>query len=97
MKKIEETNTNKYNMNAVAVSTYIFLVISSFFSNKYVLSTLGFRFPMVFQGWQTLVGFLILRLLAYIPSTTSPTLTGEFSALTFSVSSFFSPYIFFFA
>lgn len=30
---------------------------------------------MVFQGWQTLVGFLILRLLAYIPSTTSPTLT----------------------
>jgi len=61
-------------MNWVAVSTYMFLVISSYFSNKYVLSTLGFRFPMVFQGWQTLVGFLILKLLAYVPSTTNPTL-----------------------
>ena len=63
-------------MNWVAVSTYMFLVISSYFSNKYVLSTLGFRFPMVFQGWQTLVGFLILKLLAYVPSTTNPTLAG---------------------
>ena len=62
-------------MNSVALSTYILLVISSFFSNKYVLSELGFRFPMVFQGWQTLVGFLVLKLLAYIPSKSSPTLT----------------------
>ena len=70
-------------MNSVAVAAYMFLVISSYFSNKYVLSTLGFRFPMVFQGWQTLVGFLILRLLAYVPSTSNPTLTGEKQPLFF--------------
>ena len=34
----------------------------------------GFRFPMVFQGWVTLVGSLILRLLAYVPSKQDPTL-----------------------
>ena len=71
-----ESENYPYSMNWVAVSTYMFLVISSYFSNKYVLSTLGFRFPMVFQGWQTLVGFLILKLLAYVPSTTNPTLAG---------------------
>lgn len=62
-------------MNSVALSVYILLVASSYFSNKYVLSELGFRYPMVFQGWQTLVGFLVLRLLAYIPSSQTPTLT----------------------
>ena len=30
---------------------------------------------MVFQGWQTLVGSLILRILAYIPSKKNPTLS----------------------
>lgn len=62
-------------MNSVALSVYILLVTSSYFSNKYVLSELGFRFPMVFQGWQTLVGFVVLKILAYVPSTKSPTLT----------------------
>lgn len=62
-------------MNSIAISVYILLVISSFFSNKYVLSELGFRYPMVFQGWQTLVGFLVLQLLAYVPSKAKPTFT----------------------
>ena len=30
---------------------------------------------MVFQGWQTLVGFVVLRLLSYFPSSSQPTLT----------------------
>lgn len=38
------------------------LMTFSFFLNKYVLSVLGFQFPMVFQGWQTLVGFIVLKL-----------------------------------
>ena len=62
-------------MNSVAVLVYILIVASSYFSNKYVLTELGFRFPMVFQGWQTLVGFIVLRLLAYIPNKSSPTLS----------------------
>ena len=62
-------------MNSVAIGVYLLIVASSFYSNKYVLTGLGFRFPMVFQGWQTLVGSLILRILAYVPSKASPTLS----------------------
>ncbi|QQP56824.1 Transmembrane protein C18orf45 [Caligus rogercresseyi] len=44
-------------------NTFIFSFQSaSWFCNKYVLTELGFKYPMVFQGWQTLVGFLVLRL-----------------------------------
>ncbi len=43
--------------------TYVLLLATSLSANKFVLSTLGFQYPMVFQGWQTLVGFVIYRLL----------------------------------
>lgn len=62
-------------MNSLAAGVYLLLVLASFYSNKYVLTELGFQFPMVFQGWQTLVGFIVLRALAYIPSKAAPTLT----------------------
>jgi hypothetical protein len=62
-------------MNIVSGVIYTLLVLSSLYSSKYVLTVLGFQFPMVFQGWQTLVGFVILRLLSVIPSPKNPTLT----------------------
>ena len=34
-----------------------------------------FQFPMVFQGWQALIGFIVLQILSYIPSRSQPTLT----------------------
>eukprot|EP00093_Oithona_nana_P009450 09450.XXX_528956_529997_1 [CDS] Oithona nana genome sequencing. len=61
-------------MNSIAIVVYSLIVSCTYFSNKFVLTYLGFRFPMVFQGWVTLVGSLILRLLAYIPSKQDPTL-----------------------
>eukprot|EP00096_Caligus_rogercresseyi_P011309 TRINITY_DN4409_c0_g1_i1.p1 TRINITY_DN4409_c0_g1~~TRINITY_DN4409_c0_g1_i1.p1 ORF type:complete len:323 (+),score=89.51 TRINITY_DN4409_c0_g1_i1:152-1120(+) len=50
---------NVHVRTAVIIST---LQSASWFCNKYVLTELGFKYPMVFQGWQTLVGFLVLRL-----------------------------------
>uniref|UniRef100_A0A669QYK0 Transmembrane protein 241 n=1 Tax=Phasianus colchicus TaxID=9054 RepID=A0A669QYK0_PHACC len=35
--------------------------LASFFNNKYVLSVLKFTYPTLFQGWQTLVGGLLLH------------------------------------
>ena len=32
--------------------------------NKYILSVLGFMYPTVFQGWQTLVAVIILRIMS---------------------------------
>ena len=32
------------------------LVCSGLYINKYVLSVLGFKYPTIFQGWQTLAG-----------------------------------------
>lgn len=42
---------------------YCVLFAATHFVNKYVLSVLKFQFPTIFQGWQTLVGFLMLSLL----------------------------------
>ncbi|XP_033116031.1 transmembrane protein 241-like [Anneissia japonica] len=39
---------------------YCFVFVSANSVNKYVLSVLRFTFPTLFQGWQTLVGFLLL-------------------------------------
>ncbi|XP_072426235.1 UDP-N-acetylglucosamine transporter TMEM241 homolog isoform X3 [Chiloscyllium punctatum] len=39
---------------------FCFLFIASCFTNKYVLSQLKFTYPTIFQGWQTLVGSLLL-------------------------------------
>lgn len=43
--------------------TYSLLFLATHFVNKYVLSILKFQFPTIFQGWQTLTGFLMLSLL----------------------------------
>nr|ACO14928.1 Transmembrane protein C18orf45 [Caligus clemensi] len=50
---------NLHIRTAVTISV---LQTASMFCNKYVLTELGFKYPMVFQGWQTLVGFLVLRI-----------------------------------
>ena len=50
-------------MHRASALTYSGLFLVSLSANKFVLSGLGFQFPMVFQGWQTLVGFVIYRLL----------------------------------
>ncbi|XP_028593015.1 UDP-N-acetylglucosamine transporter TMEM241 isoform X3 [Podarcis muralis] len=36
--------------------------LSSYFTNKYVLSVLKFTYPTLFQGWQTLVGGFLLHI-----------------------------------
>ncbi|XP_041478703.1 transmembrane protein 241-like isoform X1 [Lytechinus variegatus] len=43
---------------------YCILYICTVLVNKYVLWVLGFTYPTLFQGWQTLVGFLVLRFVA---------------------------------
>ncbi|XP_002736236.1 UDP-N-acetylglucosamine transporter TMEM241 homolog [Saccoglossus kowalevskii] len=42
------------------ISAFVVLYIATHFTNKYVLSVLQFTYPTIFQGWQTLIGFLIL-------------------------------------
>ncbi|XP_060552153.1 transmembrane protein 241-like [Ruditapes philippinarum] len=44
-------------------SIHCAVFVATHFVNKYVLSVLKFQFPTIFQGWQTLVGFLMLSLL----------------------------------
>lgn len=51
-------------MKAIKATTYVIILTCSIFANKYVLSVLGFQFPMVFQGWQTLVGCLTFKILS---------------------------------
>lgn len=48
---------------ASAIGIYAILFVLTNFVNKYVLSVLEFKYPTLFQGWQTLVGFIVLRLL----------------------------------
>lgn len=62
-------------MNRFAGGIYVVLLALSLFSNKYVLTELGFQFPMVFQGWQMLVGFVVLRALSILPSPKNPSLS----------------------
>lgn len=54
-------------MNFIIILAYASLQIITLFATKYVLSVLGFQYPMVFQGWQTLVGFLVFQLLSSMP------------------------------
>ncbi|XP_064091927.1 transmembrane protein 241-like [Macrobrachium nipponense] len=42
---------------------YLILFGSTIFVNKYVLSVLNFTYPTIYQGWQTLVGGILLRVL----------------------------------
>ncbi|XP_022331474.2 UDP-N-acetylglucosamine transporter TMEM241 homolog isoform X2 [Crassostrea virginica] len=48
---------------ASTIGIYALLFVLTNFVNKYVLSVLEFKYPTVFQGWQTLVGFVVLRVL----------------------------------
>ncbi|XP_065347090.1 UDP-N-acetylglucosamine transporter TMEM241-like isoform X1 [Cloeon dipterum] len=41
---------------------FILVFVLSVFINKYVLSVLNFTYPTIFQGWQTLVGVIILKI-----------------------------------
>ena len=52
-------------MNPVAGLLFACLVGSGLYVDKYVLSVLGFRYPTIFQGWQTLAGLVIYKLLTY--------------------------------
>lgn len=56
---------------------YCSLYICTVLINKYVLWVLGFTYPTLFQGWQTLVGFLVLR---FIASLGHIELSSSFSA-----------------
>ncbi|XP_063244387.1 transmembrane protein 241-like isoform X2 [Bacillus rossius redtenbacheri] len=46
------------------ISVYTFLFVSTIFVNKYVLSVLKFTYPTVFQGWQTFVAVVVLKILS---------------------------------
>ncbi|XP_062923475.1 transmembrane protein 241-like isoform X4 [Mobula hypostoma] len=37
------------------------LFVASYFTNKYVLSILNFTYPTLFQGWQTIMGTVLLQ------------------------------------
>ena len=62
-------------MNPVAGLLFGCLVCSGLYINKYVLSVLGFKYPTIFQGWQTLAGLVIYKLLTYCSKSTSFKLT----------------------
>ncbi len=51
-------------MNRLSALLFLLLVLTVYFSNKLVLTVLGFKYPMVFQGWQTLVGFVVFKALS---------------------------------
>uniref|UniRef100_A0ABI7WD26 Transmembrane protein 241 n=1 Tax=Felis catus TaxID=9685 RepID=A0ABI7WD26_FELCA len=41
--------------------TFCTCYLASYLTNKYVLSVLKFTYPTLFQGWQTLIGGLLLH------------------------------------
>jgi len=53
-------------MNLGAAATFVIIHILGLFVNKYVLSVLGFKYPTIFQGWQTLCGLLLYKLLTVV-------------------------------
>ena len=62
-------------MTFVNNESYDIMKASKNLSSSINLFDIFLQFPMVFQGWQTLVGFIVLRLLAYVPNSSQPTLT----------------------
>eukprot|EP00092_Neocalanus_flemingeri_P024574 GFUD01026653.1.p1 GENE.GFUD01026653.1~~GFUD01026653.1.p1 ORF type:complete len:307 (+),score=73.85 GFUD01026653.1:98-1018(+) len=52
-------------MNPVAAFFFSCILGCGLYINKYVLSILGFRYPTIFQGWQTLTGLIIYKLLTF--------------------------------
>jgi len=68
-------------MNPVAGFLFSVIVISVLYINKYVLTILGFRYPTIFQGWQTLTGLLIYKLLTLVSKTSFKLTSIDRSAL----------------
>jgi len=56
-------------MNPIAAFFFSCIIGCGLYINKYVLSILGFRYPTIFQGWQTLTGLIIYKLLTYVSKT----------------------------
>ena len=52
-------------MQPLAGLLFAVIVSSSLYINKYVLSVLGFKYPTIFQGWQTLASLVIFKVLTY--------------------------------
>ncbi|XP_026148582.1 transmembrane protein 241 [Mastacembelus armatus] len=51
--------------------------IGSYFTNKFVLSVLKFTYPTLFQGWQTLVGAVLLLLFGKLGWVEMSRITGS--------------------
>jgi len=50
-------------MNLGAAVIFVLILVLGLFVNKYVLTVLGFKYPTIFQGWQTLGGLLLFKIL----------------------------------
>jgi len=71
-------------MNPVAGFLFSVIICAGIYINKYVLSVLGFRYPTIFQGWQTLTGLIIYKLLTFL-SKSGFQLTGMDRAAAISL------------
>ncbi|XP_078495716.1 UDP-N-acetylglucosamine transporter TMEM241-like [Ciona intestinalis] len=58
---------NRQKSNVSDYTLYCFLYMSTTLCNKFVLSSLGFQYPTIFQAWQTFVYLLIVQLLSGNP------------------------------
>lgn len=47
--------------NIVDYTTYCFLYTLTIICNKYVLTSLGFQYPTIFQTWQALVAVIMIQ------------------------------------
>ena len=54
----------KSNINIVDYTTYCLLYATTIMCNKYVLSSLGFQYPTIFQAWQTFVAILLIQMIS---------------------------------
>lgn len=59
-------------MNEAAGAIYFLLFFGGICINKYVLSVLGFKYPTIFQGWQTLAALIIYKLLNVFKKSSYP-------------------------
>ncbi|KAB0406676.1 hypothetical protein E2I00_018683 [Balaenoptera physalus] len=58
--------------------------LASYLTNKYVLSVLKFTYPTLFQGWQTLIGGLLLHCCLWVSSVLGPEHCPDWPFLCFS-------------
>ena len=50
--------------NFVDYTTYCLLYTTTIICNKYVLTSLGFQYPTIFQAWQALVAIIMIQLVS---------------------------------